>query len=81
MADPRRNGSIGKAFELAELHFQRNIECNFRIREIFSDRDRNFILNACSKCTVIRQYFLISCMVSFNLFGYTICCCFAFDDV
>jgi len=31
VADPRRNGRIGKVFELAELRFRRDIERDFRI--------------------------------------------------
>jgi len=31
VADPRQNGRIGKVFDLAEPHFRRNMERNFRI--------------------------------------------------
>jgi len=31
VADPRRNGRIGKVFELAEPRFNRDMERNFRI--------------------------------------------------
>jgi len=41
VADSRRNGRIGKVFELVELRFHCNIEYNFRIRTIFLYRDRN----------------------------------------
>jgi len=31
VADPRRNGGIGKVFELAEPRFRRDMERDFRI--------------------------------------------------
>ena len=55
MADLRRNGRIGKVFELAEPRFSRVVERDFRIRPIFPycdrnrNRDRNHILNPWSQ--------------------------------
>jgi len=41
VANPQRNSRIGKAFELAEPRFHRDMERHFRIRMIFSYHDRN----------------------------------------
>jgi len=45
VTDPRRNGRSGKVFELVEPRFRRDMGRDFRIYAIFSDRDRNRILN------------------------------------
>ena len=48
VADPRRNGHIGKVFELAEPCFNCNMERDFRITAIFPCRDWNRISNPCN---------------------------------
>jgi len=41
LADLQRNGCTRKVFELGEMHFRREIECDFRIGVVFPHRDRN----------------------------------------